>query len=59
MNDIKDYILTKQDKIMGTLNTKENDIYRVYGFLWSVSYLLNEAELKHISLFNYKEYSHF
>ena len=59
VKDIKDYIITKQDKIIGTSNTKENDIYRAYGFLWSVSYLFDEAELEHISLFNYKEYSNF
>ena len=59
VTNIKDYIFSKKDKIIDTLNTKENDIYRAYGFLWSIRYLLNEAELEHISLFNYKEYSNF
>lgn len=59
VGDIKDYIIAKSDNKISTVNTEENDIYRAYGFLWSVRYLLKDAELEHISLFNYKEYSHF
>ena len=59
MHNIKDYIDSKKEKIIDTLNTEEKDIYRAYGFIWSIRYLLNEVELEHISLFNYKEYPHF
>ena len=59
MNNIKDYIDSKKENIIYSLNTEEKDIYRAYGFLWSIRYLLNEVELEHISLFNYQEYPHF
>ena len=59
LSNIKDYIFSKKDNMIDTVNTEEKDIYRAYGFLWSISYLLNEVKLENISLFNYKEYPHF
>ena len=56
--DIKDYIDSRKEKIINILKTEENDIYRAYGFLWSVRYLLNDAKLDQISLFNYTQYPH-
>ena len=56
--DIKDYIDSRKEKIIDILETEEKDIYRAYGFLWSVRYLLNEAKLDQISLFNYTQYPH-
>lgn len=56
--DIKDYIDSRKEKIIYILKTEENDIYRAYGFLWSVRYLLNDAKLDQISLFNYTQYPH-
>ena len=56
--DIKDYIDSRKEKIIDILKTEEKDIYRAYGFLWSVRYLLNEAKLDQISLFNYTQYPH-
>ena len=57
--DIKDYIDSRKEKIIDILKTEEKDIYRAYGFLWSVRYLLNEVEFAQISLFNYPQYPHF
>ena len=56
--DIKDYIDSRKEKIIVILKTEEKDIYRAYGFLWSVRYLLNDAKLDQISLFNYTQYPH-
>ena len=57
--DIKDYIdYSRKEKIIDILKTEEKDIYRAYGFLWSVRYLLNDAKLDQISLFNYTQYPH-
>ena len=56
--DIKDYIDSRKEKIIDILKTEEKDIYRAYGFLWSVRYLLNDAKLDQISLFNYTQYPH-
>ena len=56
--DIKDYIDSRKEKIINILETEEKDIYRAYGFLWSVRYLLNDAKLDQISLFNYTQYPH-
>ena len=59
ISDIKDYIDSKNEGIIHALNTEEKNIYRAYGFLWSIRFILKEVELEGISLFNYKEYSHF
>ncbi len=57
--DIKDYIdYSRKEKIIDILKTEEKDIYRAYGFLWNIRYLLNEVELAQISLFNYPQYPH-
>ena len=57
--NIKDYFLSKKENKIDTMITEDKDIYRAYGFLWSLRYLLNDVKLDHISLFNYKEYSNF
>ena len=59
LDEIKDYIDLKNKKIIETLKTEEKDIYRAYGFLWGIRFLLKDVDLKSISLFDYKEYQNF
>ena len=59
LDEIKDYIDLKNKKITETLKTEEKDIYRAYGFLWGIRFLLKDVDLKSISLFDYKEYQNF
>ena len=60
LNDIKEYIDSKQNnKDFPTIKAEEHDIYRAYGFLWGIKFILNPTELQNISVFNYKYFENF
>ena len=55
LNYIKEYIDSKQNnKDFPTIKAEEHDIYRAYGFLWGIKFILNPTELQNIFVFNYK-----
>ena len=59
ISEIKDYIICQNNFGDSFNETTEYDIYRAYGLLWSLRYVLNSAKIEEISKFNFKDYTNF
>lgn len=59
ISEIKNYIYSQNNFGDSFDESTEYDIYRAYGLLWSLRYVLNSAKIEEISNFNFKDYTNF